>query len=312
MRHLFLTLLLLLAAQARRRRRPPGRRAGGASYPRGSRAADGRSAGTISFTSARSGHRRRSPVRGRRSGAVPGCARLLCDAAARHAASGRPGADAGSFRLRRPRSGYLHGGGAAAGPTHHRLGRMGGGHHSVSGAETRAPRASSGMDRGARHYRLRSEGRAFDAFFSDDGGRWSPLRLPLEGANCRAWGEEKLLATLEGGASLRSGPTVEQAQARRSEALLNLELLRRALAETPSPSRNGRSQARLGLPRTPVIDLVDALRQDAVLSNEGTSACFRKARASGCGWRSRFPAISATVLDGCCQKIVANSRAKGR
>jgi hypothetical protein len=170
------------------------------------------------------------------------------------------------------------------------------------------------VDRRARHYRLTAEARALvEAFLLMMVGVGAPFaRTPLDSANCRAWGEEFLLATLEGGASLRAGPTAERAQTRRGGALLNLELMRRRLERDPEPFSRRAFAARFGLPRTQVIDLVEELRQRGWIEGSGGLQPSTEALAGGRVWLSRFLAISATVLDGRFGEIVANSRAEPR
>ncbi len=128
----------------------------------------------------------------------------------------------------------------------------------------------------------------------------------------RDWAEEFLLATLEGGASIGSGPGVERGHTLRGGALLNLELMRRGLEREVSPFSRRAFAARFGLSRTHVIDLL------AELAGRGWLAPGREFRpseaglAAGRAWLSRFLAISAAVLDMRFRSLAAASRAEAR
>lgn len=131
----------------------------------------------------------------------------------------------------------------------------------------------------------------------------------IDPPRCRDWAEEFLLATLQRGVSIGSGPSVERGHTLRGGALLNLELLRRGLEGDTAPFSRRAFAARFGLSRTHVIDLVAELGQRDWLAPGRDFQPSPIALAAGRVWLSRFLAISASVLDGSFRDLVSASRA---
>jgi hypothetical protein len=180
----------------------------------------------------------------------------------------------------------------------------------------RALLACDGRDRRTRRYRLSEEGLALaDAFLTMMVAAGAPFAdRPVRPDRSRAWAEDFLLATMERGGGIKSGPEAERGQTLKGGALLNLELMRRGLepGDTSRFSRRGFA-ARFGLSRAQVIALLGALEHAgwATLS-DGRLQPTPLAMEGGQLWLSRFLAISTAVLDERFLAIAAVSREQAR
>lgn len=174
--------------------------------------------------------------------------------------------------------------------------------------------AGQACDRRTQPFRLSSAAVAlFEAFVTMMVGSGAPFAASgIDPSRCRSWAEDFLLATLEGGGSLSSGPAVQRAQTLRGGALVNLELLRRGFEpEGQHPFSRKAFAGCFGLSRAQVIALVGELERTgwATLA-DGQLRPTPLAMQGGRVWLSRFMAIGAATLDGRFQAIMARSRAQ--
>lgn len=174
--------------------------------------------------------------------------------------------------------------------------------------------AGKADDRRAQPFRLASATvELFEAFITMMVGIGTPFATcSVDPPRPRIWAEEFLLATLEGGGSLSSGPAVQRAQTLRGGALVYLELLRRGLEpEKQRPFSRKAFAGRFGLSRAQVIALVGELERAgwATLA-DGQFQPTTLAMQGGRVWLSRFMAISTATLDGRFRDIMACSRAQ--
>jgi len=143
--------------------------------------------------------------------------------------------------------------------------------------------------------------------------RLRPAEINKAGMH-QLWCGDFLLATLEGGGSLKAGPQAERRQSRQGGSLLYFESLRRGFiaGEPPQFSRKGFAQ-RFGLSRSHVIDMVAELERSGWASpGDAVFAPTPAALAGGRQWLMRFLAISTATLDGNFAQIVTASREQVR